>query len=93
MRSKRFKNYIALVQDAEGVSYQYVSTAESRQHAENEARESLEEWGATLVGMTPVEDRPVGPRRLARLAALTAVVFGVGIAAMMFIGLSIEGAL
>ncbi|CAN5300701.1 hypothetical protein BH18ACT14_BH18ACT14_16360 [soil metagenome] len=91
---KRFRNYIAVVVDAEGVSYQYLSTADSRKHAENEARESLEQSGATLVSITPVEDGPVKTsRRLMRVVAITVAASGVTIGAVMIIGLSAEGAL
>ncbi len=90
---KRFRNYIAVVVDAEGVSYQYLSTAESRKHAENEARESLEQSGATLVRITPVADGPIrGSRRLLRVAGITVAVSAVTIGAMMIIGLSVQGA-
>jgi len=91
---KRFRNYIAVVVDAEGVSYQYLSTADSRKHAENEARESLEQSGATLVSITPVGDGPVKTsRRLVRVVAITVAASGVTIGTIMIIGLSAEGAL
>lgn len=93
MRSKRFKNYIAVVEDADGVSYQYVSSARSRQHAESEARESVEQWGATLVGIKPAEARRVEPRRMARVVAVTVVATVLAISAAIFIALKVEGIL
>ena len=93
-RAGRFKSYVAVVVDAEGVTYEYVSIAKNRRHAEREVRESARRWGATLVGINPVVGRKwgVGRRELV-VAGVTFGVSGVTITAMMIIGLTLEGAL
>lgn len=94
---RRFKRYIGAVMDAEGVTYHYVFTARSRRRAKREAREwvTQTEWGATLVGITPVVEQGLGAQglRLLVVTGFTLVVSGTTIAAMMIIGLSLEGAL
>lgn len=97
MRIRPFKRYVVAVSDADGVTYHYVFTATSHRLAKREAREwvSRTEWDATLVRITRHVDpglRAKGLRLLA-VAGLTVVVFGTTIAALMIVGLSVEGAL
>lgn len=97
MGMRPFKRYIAAVVDAEGVTYKYVFTARSRRRAKREAREwaTRTEWGATLVGITPVVEQESGTRglRTVVVAGFTLVVSGIAITAMMVIGFSPEGVL
>jgi hypothetical protein len=87
--------FIVVVTDARGVTHDYVLKARNAKHAEREARECMaqSEWATTLVGITPIVDY-TGPARLRRLLAVaTFAVSGIAITLMMFVGLSLEGAI
>ena len=73
MKGARLKDYIAVVEDTDGVTYRYVTFGRDRQEAEKEARESAGRSGATLVGIKPVMDRRQAMRRRQRLAAALAI--------------------
>jgi hypothetical protein len=88
--------YIALVQEPERGTYEYVykSTARNRQEAEDAAREAVARWGGTLVRFTPALDRGTQTgRRLLVIAASTLIAGGAMIATAMIAGLALEGAL
>jgi hypothetical protein len=93
----KVRPFIAVVMDAEGITHDYVFKASDARHAEREARECLaqSERATTLVGITPMaDDRRRGrSRRLLALGTFVFVVSGATIAAMLIIGLSLEGAL
>ena len=97
MRIRPFKRYFAAVSDADGVTYDYVFTATSRRRAKREAREwvSRTEWDATFVRITGQVDPGWEAKglRLLAVAGLTLVVSGTTIAAMMIVGLRLEGAI
>lgn len=65
----QLKHYIAVVEDADGATYQYVTFGRRRREAEQEARESAAKAGATLVAIKPAVDRRVALRRRQWLAA------------------------
>ena len=93
MRPRPLKPYIAAVRDGEGFTHEYVCMARNRRHAAEDARESVKQWGATLVGIRPAIDRRSERRRLLVLAGATLTIGAITISAMMIIGLSLEGAL
>jgi len=93
MKPRPLKCYIAEVMDGEGMTYEYVCMARNRRHAADEAGDSVKQWGATLVGITPAVDRRSERRRLFVLAGTTLTVGAITMSAMMIIGLSLEGAL
>jgi hypothetical protein len=94
MKEKPFR---MVVMDAEGGTHSYHFKARSGRHAKREACEWVArvEWATSLVEVTPVVEhrRWTRSHRLLALGTLTFVVSGATIAAMMIIGLSLEGAL
>lgn len=94
MGADRHKSYVAVVVDAEGERYEYVSFARNRRTAKKEVRASAGHWGATLVAIKPVVTRKRSRRRRELfLAGITFCVSALVITAMMLIGLSFEGLL
>ncbi len=53
MRDGRFRSYIAVVEDAGGLKYEYVVRAVSRDDAERRVREAEGRWGASLLELKP----------------------------------------
>lgn len=87
LRADRLKNYIAVVEDTDGVTYQYLTFARRPQEAEREARESAGRAGATLVRIKPAIDRRHAARRRQWLAAAIALtVTAVTISAIVIAG-------
>jgi hypothetical protein len=93
----RLKPYIATVVDPEGDTHQYLFDARTLRGARRQAREwvARTDWGASFVGIEPGigSRRHARHRRLMAVAGVTLVVSGTTIAALMLIGLSLEGAL
>jgi len=89
----RHKSYIAVVVDAEGKRYEYVSFARNRRTAKKEVRASAGDWGATLVAIEPVLTRKRSQRRELFLAGITFCLSALVISAMMLLGLAVEGLL
>jgi len=63
MRGGRFRSYIAVVEDAGGLTYERVVRAASRDDAESRIREAEGHWGATLVELKKGSDRWKGTLR------------------------------
>ena len=86
---------IAAVEDAEGVTheYVYVSDAKKPRDAESRSARSVTQSGRTLLGITPaVEHR--GSAKHHRLLVVAASALAVSIAVAMVIGLTLgDGAL
>lgn len=88
MSFRRHKKYLVFIEDERGGTHRYFFTASSRRRAKKDAKDWV---GEALVG---VEQAEVGKaRRLLALAAVTFAVGGAAIAAMMIVGLRLEGAL
>ncbi len=86
MNGSRSRSYIAVVEDAGGLTYEYVVRAASRDAAEQQVRETEGRWGATPVDIRPKIDRWTGTlRRRWIVAGLTIavvaiiIVMGVGV--------------
>jgi hypothetical protein len=96
--ARRAKQYVVSVTDAEGITREYVCLwKSSRRRAKAEAQSYWGvHWGATRVEVRRAYEaasgRLVDVRRLLTVAGVTFVVSGVAIAALMFIALSLEGA-
>ena len=91
----KIRPYMAVVMDTEGVTHDYVFKTRSRRHAELEARECVAQSGCatTLVGITPLVGYTSRPRRRRLLAVAAFAISGISITSMMFIGLSLGGAI
>jgi hypothetical protein len=96
---RRAKQYVVSVTDAEGITREYVCLGKSsRRRAKAEAQSYWRvHGGATRVefrrAYEAASGRLVDVRRLLSVAGLTFVVSGVTIGGLMFIALSLEGAL
>jgi hypothetical protein len=92
----RERPFIALISDADGVTGEYVFTATTRRRVKRDVREWCErtDWGATIVAIKPAVASGSGARghRLLRVAGITFAVSGITIAALMIVGLTLEGA-
>jgi hypothetical protein len=91
----KIRPYMAVVMDAKGVTHDYVFKARSRRHAEREARECVAQSGCatTLVGLTPIVEYTRRARRRRLLAVAAFAISGISITSMMFMGLSLGGAI
>lgn len=96
----KLRPFTAELVDAEGVTYDYAVEARTRRGAERKMRRWVaeeEEWGSnwTLKGfkVSTGNRRIERARRLLVVAGVTFGVAGPTIAAVMLIGLSLEGAL
>jgi hypothetical protein len=93
----REKPFVALIQDAEGVTAEYIFKATTRRRVKRTVREWCErtDWGATIVAIQPAVSSGRGARghRLLLVAGITFAVSGITIAATMIVGLTLEGAL
>ncbi|MDQ3672058.1 MAG: hypothetical protein M3364_06430 [Actinomycetota bacterium] len=68
-RGTQLKHYIAVVEDDDGATYQYVTFGKRRRDAEKEVRESVAKSGARLVAIKPAVDRRDALRRRQWVAA------------------------
>jgi len=91
MNRRRLREYNAVIRYPDGLTDDYVFTATSRRRAKADARVCAAGWNVTLVKIKPA--RAVTARRLLAVAGVTFVVSGTTIAAMMLVGLKLEGAL
>jgi hypothetical protein len=93
----RVRPFIAFIADEEGNVSELLFEATSRRRVKRDVRAWVErtDWGATIVAIEPAvaRGRERRDRRLLRVAGITFTVSGLAIAAMMVIGLSLEGGL
>ena len=87
--TRRLRQYVAVFRHPDGVTDKYVFTATSRRRAKADAQVCAAVWDVTLVEITPAE--ATQGRRLLALAGVTLVVSGTTIAAVMLVGLKLEG--
>ena len=91
MSRRRFRQYNAVLRHPDGVTHDYVFTATSRRRAKAEARVCAAGWSMTLVEIKPADASSA--RRLLAVAGVALAVSSTTIAAMMLVGLRLEGAL
>ena len=89
--SRRLRQYIAVIRHPDGATDHYVFTATSRRRAKADARVCAAGWDVTIVEIKRADAAKA--RRLLAVAGVTFVVSGTMIAAMMLVGLKLEGAL
>jgi len=94
MSVRPLNRYTVIFADPKGATYEYTFSARSRRRVKADAREwaTQTEWDATLVRVNLVVEDTVR-RRLLVVAGVTFATAATMIAAMMIIGLSLEGAL
>lgn len=93
LKGGRLKDYIAVVEDTDGVTYRYVTFGRDRREAEKDARESAGRSGATLVGIKPVMDQRQAARRRQRLAAITIAVTAIMVTTTVIVIVSVGSVL
>ena len=87
----RLRQYVVVIRDPDGFTRPYAVSATSRRRAEANARAWTAESDVTLVEIYPAH--PAGGHRLLAVAGVAFAVGATTIAAMMLVGLRLEGAL